>query len=298
MLDLPCFWFAMLSVLSGEQVTLTAHDAPGVVLHAAAGLLPQRRRVLKTITYRLLSPLLDRLLVQALLKRVRLVVVLSEQVVSPWRSTGAPRRIVVVPHGADAAGTHVPPSSGRAVLTAGFQGPSKGLDLLIAAWELVGPESPLPLWIMGDTTGDAHARWLMAVRRHAETLINAPIWLGATSDREWCERIQQAAVVVLPYRSSNPASGPLVSAMVEGRAIVMTDVMAARGVLIDQHNGLVVPPEDVPALAEALEHLIHDPTLRDRLGRAAAATATERFSWAAHADGLAGALAEACGQPA
>ncbi|WP_157211980.1 glycosyltransferase, partial [Sinorhizobium sojae] len=39
--------------------------------------------------------------------------------------------------------------------------------------------------------------------------------------------------------------------------------------LEDGENGLVVPPEDPRALAAALERLIRDPELRQRLGAAA-----------------------------
>jgi glycosyltransferase involved in cell wall biosynthesis len=37
----------------------------------------------------------------------------------------------------------------------------------------------------------------------------------------------------------------------------------------DGDNGLLVPPEDVPALAAAIERAIREPALRKRLGAAA-----------------------------
>jgi glycosyltransferase involved in cell wall biosynthesis len=293
MLDLACFWYALLSALSGSRVTITAHDAPTVVLHPAAAILPQRRRPLKTLTYRLLAPLFDRPLLNLLLGRVALAVVLSAEVVAPWRAAGAPERVVVIPLGADQRGEQGPPSAGAAVLTAGFQGPSKGLDVLLAAWEIVGPDSPLPLWIMGETTDETHGARIAALKSRSSTMTNPPAWLGKTSDAEWSSRIQAAAIMVLPYRRSNPASGPLVSALAEGRAIIMSDVMAARGVLVDGVNALVVPPGDAHSLAEALRRLLEDPPLRDRLGQAAEDTAERRFTWGAHADGLSAALSEA-----
>ncbi len=292
-LDLPCFWYALLAALGGRRVTITAHDAPTVVLHPAAGLLPQRTRLAKIVTYRLLAPTLDRLLLRALLRRVELAVVLSAEVLPAWRAAGAPARVVTVAHGADARGEQGPPSAGSAVLTAGFQGPSKGLDVLLEAWEIVGGSSPLPLWIMGETTGETHGAWVAELKRRSQEMANPPLWLGHATDAEWCSRIQEAAIVVLPYRTSNPASGPLTSALVEGRAIVMSDVLAARGLLVDGENALVVAPGDVEALAGALLRLIDDPALRDALGRCAERMAAARFSWARHADGLLGALSSA-----
>ena len=296
LLDLPCFWYALLAALRGHRVTLTAHDAPKVVLHPAAGLLPQRRRPIKTLTYRVLAPLLDRMLLRLLVKRVALAVVTSPQAIAPWRAAGGPRRVVAVPIGADPRGEQGPPSEGTAVLTAGFQGPSKGLDLLLDAWKKIGADSPLPLWIMGGATGGAHDNEIAALRSRSNVMANPAVWLGATSDAAWRSRFQDAAIIVLPYRSSNPASGPLVTALAEGRAIVMSDVIATRGVLVDGENALVVPAGDVEALANALNRLIHDPQLRDELGRAAAETAAQRFTWHAQADGLTAALLEATAQ--
>jgi hypothetical protein len=49
----------------------------------------------------------------------------------------------------------------------------------------------------------------------------------------------------------------------------------------DGVTGLLVPPRDVPALRTAIERLLDDAELRGRLGVAARASASNRFSWAA-----------------
>ena len=46
-------------------------------------------------------------------------------------------------------------------------------------------------------------------------------------------------------------------------------------------NGILVPPRDPVALADALQRLIEDPELRHRMGEASRALAEERFSLAA-----------------
>ena len=45
----------------------------------------------------------------------------------------------------------------------------------------------------------------------------------------------------------------------------------------DDENGLLVPPEDAPALAEALARAMRDPGLRQRLGDAAEARVRADF---------------------
>ncbi len=51
-----------------------------------------------------------------------------------------------------------------------------------------------------------------------------------------------------------------------------TDVPGCRELVADGVNGLVVPPQDPVALADALQRLAGDAELRRRLGRQARAT--------------------------
>ena len=285
-LDLACFWYALLVALSGARVSVTGHDAPEVVLHPAAGLIRLRPRVLSTFAYRVLCPLLDRPLIWILNRLLSTGVVLSDNARERWRAAGGPELVGVMPHGADPRGPQGPPSDGEAVLMAGFLGPGKGLDILLAAWREVGPTTALPLWIMGGTTDGTWSAWLRDLQTGTAPWPNAPVWLGAVSDEEWRDRFRRASIVALPYRVSNPASGPLVKAMVEGRAIVMTRVVAADGLVVDGETGLLVTPEDPEELARALSRLLGDASLRDRLGDGAGRAAAERFSWEGHAAGL------------
>jgi len=51
-----------------------------------------------------------------------------------------------------------------------------------------------------------------------------------------------------------------------GRAIVATDVPGCREIVRHNENGLLVPPRDPRALANALKILINDPELRRKMG--------------------------------
>lgn len=68
----------------------------------------------------------------------------------------------------------------------------------------------------------------------------------------------------------------LAEAMLAGRATVSTDVGAV--VEVVGGTGLVVPPRDPQALAEACVSLLRDPERRARLGAAARARALELFT--------------------
>jgi glycosyltransferase involved in cell wall biosynthesis len=67
-----------------------------------------------------------------------------------------------------------------------------------------------------------------------------------------------------------------------GRAIVASDLNQIGEVLEHERTGLLTPPGDAPAAADAVLRLLDDEPLRIRLGRAALERATERHSWDAH----------------
>jgi len=68
-------------------------------------------------------------------------------------------------------------------------------------------------------------------------------------------------------------------AMAHGRPVVATAVGGLVDAIEDGVTGLLVPPHDPTALRNAIEALLADPELGQRLGAAARTTARERFSW-------------------
>ena len=70
----------------------------------------------------------------------------------------------------------------------------------------------------------------------------------------------------------------LAEAGYSNRPVVATRVGGIPEVVVDSETGLLVPPDDVPALANALRHLANDEGLRLRLGAAARVRAETRFS--------------------
>ena len=76
----------------------------------------------------------------------------------------------------------------------------------------------------------------------------------------------------------------LLEAMARGRPIVATAVGGVADALEDGVSGTLVPPNDVGALAAALEHLHRRADRAWRLGQVAAEVARDRFSWHAVVD--------------
>jgi glycosyltransferase involved in cell wall biosynthesis len=99
-------------------------------------------------------------------------------------------------------------------------------------------------------------------------------WWGQRDDMP--DVLAQAAIVCLPsYREGFPKI--LLEAAACGRPMVATDVPGCRDAIQIGVTGLLVPPHDVQALADALRTLLLDACMRDRLGRAARQVAVDCY---------------------
>ena len=100
-------------------------------------------------------------------------------------------------------------------------------------------------------------------------------WLG------WIDNIEKVLlktdILCLPsYREGLPKS--LVEGAAAGLPLVSTDTVGCREVVIDGHNGFLVPIKDSKALADAIEKLIIDNSLRKSMGKKSFKMASSKFS--------------------
>jgi len=88
-------------------------------------------------------------------------------------------------------------------------------------------------------------------------------WWGLRNDMP--DVFAQSNIIVLPsYREGLPKV--LLEAASCGRAIVATDVPGCREIVRHNVNGLLVPPNNVKELADAIKILIEEPLLRASMG--------------------------------
>jgi glycosyltransferase involved in cell wall biosynthesis len=78
----------------------------------------------------------------------------------------------------------------------------------------------------------------------------------------------------------------LLEGMALARPIVASAVSGIPEMLVDGDSGVLVPPDDAPALAEAIVALLRDPARRARIGAAARARLTTRFTLPEFARGM------------
>ncbi|CAL9296447.1 DUF3492 domain-containing protein [Streptomyces sp. SudanB182_2057] len=168
---------------------------------------------------------------------------------------------------------------------AGPVGPGKDLENLLYAFAVVRREEPeARLRVLGTPTGPEGAACLGRCRTLAARLFpeaaegDHPVSFeepGPLEETAVSDAYAAGAVVVLSGGAEGFPAG-LVEAMLSGRATVSTDVGAVAEVI--GGTGLVVPPHDSEALAEACVALLRDPERRARLGAAARARALELFT--------------------
>jgi glycosyltransferase involved in cell wall biosynthesis len=89
---------------------------------------------------------------------------------------------------------------------------------------------------------------------------------------------RQCDIVCYPTRYPEGLPTVLVEAAACGRPVVTTDNVGCRDITADGQTGLVAPVNDPVALADALERLIRDVPLRDRLRRNAYARFRDEFT--------------------
>ena len=196
-----------------------------------------------------------------------------------------PRRVVVIPHGAEAS-----PVSGRkrlrrpdqppTVLTWGLLGEGKGIEWAIDAMALLGDLRPrLRYRVVGETHPKVKAQHGEAYRQR---LVDRAQRGGSGSvhfdgryltSAELHAQVAQADVVLLPYDSREQVtSGVLIEAVTAGKPVVSTAFPHAVE-LLSSGAGLLVERQDPAAIAHALRRVFTEPGLE-----AAMAAEAERIA--------------------
>lgn len=152
--------------------------------------------------------------------------------------------------------------------------PQKGIDLLLRAWaQWNPPAAQARLQIAGDGPERAALQALAA----SLGLAGRVEWLGALHPEAVPAALQQAHALVLPSRHET-FGVVLAEALMAGRPVLATRCGGPEAV-VGPGDGLLVPPEDVPALAAGLQQLSSTLGMQD--AAALRARALDRFGSAA-----------------
>ncbi len=149
--------------------------------------------------------------------------------------------------------------------------PRKGLDVLIDALALLEARGLAPrTWI----AGEGPMRALLEERAQRAALDARVTFLGARNDVP--DLIAAADVFVHPAHREGLGIAAL-EAMALARPVVASRVGGLAESVVDGRTGILVPPGDARALADALERVLRDGALRAALGNAGPARVAEGF---------------------
>jgi phosphatidyl-myo-inositol alpha-mannosyltransferase len=274
---------ARLAALSG---------GPPVITHVHSPAFRESTRVARNLT----TGAVDR----ALASRTRRFIVVSESLRAELRRLGiAEDRIRIVANGIPlpspaSAETRaalrdefgLPLDEPVVGMVANFR-PRKGTELLIqAAGELARAGVPLRVLLVGEAyrEGDRdYAAELVALGQGAG-LGERITFTGFRADAE--RLIAGLDLFVLPSRFGEGLPMVLLEAMGSAVPVVMTPVEGIVEVVQDGLNGLLVAPDDVAELRDAMRSLLESPARRADLGAAGRETVISRYSSDRMAEGF------------
>jgi len=206
---------------------------------------------------------------------------LSREIYDGLAARGAsPGRLWLAPNCVDLAAWHTAKAGAhqrdeRQALYVGGLREEKGIQFLLQAVPAVVARVPRVRFLVlgGEEPEDGPYHEMarrLGVLDHVE--------FGGCAARESLPEAYAAAdVMVAPSLSEGHALAPL-ECLACGTPVIATDIPGLRETVEDGANGLLVPPRDACALADAVCRVLEDEVLLDRLSRAARPS-VERFSW-------------------
>ena len=184
---------------------------------------------------------------------------------------GDSEKIRLVPFGIEDPGRRAVPGSegGVEVVFAGSFYPWHGIEDLLIAFTLARAEVPdLRLTLIGDgaTRKDNTAQAVSL------GIASATTFTGWLSRDDLHRQLERSHIGVAPYRDTGQSYFEPVKILdyqMAGLAIIASSVGHIPQMVVDGQDGLLVPPEDIEALAQAIVKLAGNRDLRRDLGAAA-----------------------------
>ncbi|MGR3277340.1 glycosyltransferase [Acaryochloris marina NIES-2412] len=151
----------------------------------------------------------------------------------------------------------------------------KGLEYLLDACQSLELNTPLTLLFVGDFVAKEREYWQRVIQN--SSLADQIVITGKVSRTEALAYLPYMDIFAIPSLHDG-CPNALLEAMLAAKAVVGTNVDAIGEILEDNVNGRVVRPADSMALAQALQPLITQPQLRERLGLAARETVLQKMA--------------------
>jgi glycosyltransferase involved in cell wall biosynthesis len=191
-----------------------------------------------------------------------------------------PRLIDVVPFGVDTQ-RFVPAVCMPSTLTIGtlrHLEPNYGIDILLQALPII--ETITHQRITLEIGGGGTQTDMLHARAKALDIADQVNWRGRIPHADVPHFLQQLSLFAMPSRAESFGVAAL-EAQACGLPVVASDVGGLPEVVRQDETGLLVPPENPQALAEAIATLLTDGEQRATMSAAARRWVVERYQWRA-----------------
>jgi glycosyltransferase involved in cell wall biosynthesis len=166
-----------------------------------------------------------------------------------------------------------------AISYVGGLGRHRGVQTAISAMpEIISAIGEARLVLVGSGTNEPRLRELA----HELALDDVVEFTGWQPFELVPSYVAASQVCLLPYSGSaqtNLAPNKLFQYMAMGKPVIAASVGSLQRIIEETGAGLVYPPEDADALAEAVIGLHEDKNLADKLGKAGLAAVKTRYNW-------------------
>lgn len=187
----------------------------------------------------------------------------------------------VIPNGIDIEqfGSHVEPMPWagdgvpRILFIGRFDEPRKGFKYLLRALPLIRQQFPRTRLLVVGTGKPEKFENI-----HRKYGISGVDYIGYVDNDTKARYLASCDVVCFPSTRNESFGLVLTEAMASGKPLVATTIPGYASVVTNEHDGLLVPPEDPAGLALAICRLFADANLRARLSENGRETA-KRYAW-------------------
>ncbi len=132
----------------------------------------------------------------------------------------------------------------------------KGVDVLVRAYANV--KNAPPLVLIG--------------RKRPDTPTELPanvMMMGSWPHPAVMEAYRRSSFSMLPSVCPETFGIVVIEAMSMGRPVIASRIAGLADIIMEGENGFLTPPGDAEALSKAIQRLVDDPSLRERMGRGA-----------------------------
>jgi phosphatidylinositol alpha-mannosyltransferase len=151
----------------------------------------------------------------------------------------------------------------------------KGLDYLLKAYQQVKRSVPESRLIV---VGPGIRLRKKYEKRVARDGIEDVVFIGYATYGDLPRYYKTADIICCPATGWESFGIVLIEAMAVGTAVVASNISGYASVLTHDAEGLLVPPKNIPQLAEALLSLANDKSRRQQMGQKGITTA-QQYSW-------------------